>query len=105
MSQSDPDWTVVDEELDVYGIGVASCNGHDDALKNTVNLGSGPTLDGAEIFIHMTETLSAGWQTRNLSPRAIRIFNLLAYLKLKILAPQIRTMPAGPVGVEVRYNQ
>lgn len=52
MCQSDPDRTAVDEELDVYGVGVAGCDRHDDALINTTDRVAGPTLNGTEVFIH-----------------------------------------------------
>ena len=52
MSKSDPDRTPVDKEFHVHCIGVAGCNGHYDALKDTADLGSGPALDGAEVFVH-----------------------------------------------------
>ena len=53
MSQSDPDGAPVDQKLHVHGIGVTGCNRHYDALEDTTGRDSGPTLDGAEIFIHI----------------------------------------------------
>ena len=58
MSQSDPDGASVDNELHIHGIRMASCNRRDDALVNTTDRSTGPTLYGAEVFIHMTETVS-----------------------------------------------
>jgi hypothetical protein len=74
-------------------------------LKNTADRGSGPTLDGAEIFIHMTETLFRGTANSQSFAACHPNFNLQAYLKLEILAPQIRAKSAGQAGTEVRYNQ
>jgi hypothetical protein len=63
MSQGDPHRTSVEKELHVYRISVTGCNRRYDALIDTANRGSGPTLDGAEIFVHMGKLYSAEWKS------------------------------------------
>jgi hypothetical protein len=65
MGQSDPDRTVVDEKLDVYGIRVAGGDGHDDALIDTADRSSSPTLDSFEILIHRQKLYSDRGAPRN----------------------------------------
>ena len=52
MRERDPDFSPVDEELEVYGIGMARGYGHDHGLVDAVNLFLRPAVGGSEVLKH-----------------------------------------------------
>src|SRR5882757_5804725 len=52
MGQSHPDRTPVDQKLDIDSIGMASSNGHDQALIQAMNRFFGPAVSGGEVRKH-----------------------------------------------------
>jgi len=105
VRQRDPNRPAVDKKLYVHGISMAGGNGHDDALKDTMDRSTGPTLDGAEVFVHVLETLVREKQKpQRTAAQNPHILARIAYRETKKLAFQISRLHAKGE-TDIRYNR